>query len=142
MNHFALFAHGASFDVDEYLATTTLRFDRVWRRGDKRPYVCVDSRYSSSGVEKVLGDGPTTPIHEQQQIAARFLAEHRDPLVKLANYRGVDTFVIGLHYEIEAEGIMGFCMGVTEQLMKQALDLRITPNFYVVLNRGRPESAA
>jgi hypothetical protein len=136
MNHFTLFAHGESFDVDTYLAKTTLRFDHVWRLGHQRRYSCVESRHPTSGVEKVLGDGSTIPVHEQQNIAVEFLSTHRTALLELANYPGVDTFVLGLHYEIVLEeGIIGLCMGPSAQLMKHALDLRIRPNFYVVLDR-------
>lgn len=142
MNHFTLFAHGESFDVDVYLAKTTLRFDRVWRRGDQRRYSCVESRHSTSGVETVLGDGPKIPIHEQQSIAVRYLSAHHDALIELADYPGVETFVIGLHYEIDAEGVIGFCMSPSEQLMKHALDLRLRPNFYVVLNHSSDHDGA
>ncbi len=47
MNQFGLFAHGESFDVDAFLASSTLRPDYVWRRGDPRQYSCVDSSRST-----------------------------------------------------------------------------------------------
>jgi len=142
MNHFTLFAHGEAFDVDAYLGKTTLNFDRVWRRGDQRQYACVESSHPTSGVEKVLGDGSRIPVPEQQGIAVRFLSAHHDALVELASFPGVDTVVVGLHYEIETEGVIGFVMGPTEQLMKHALDLGIRPNFYVVLKPSSEQDGA
>jgi hypothetical protein len=33
-NRFSVFAHGRDFDVDAFLADSTLTFDEVWRRAD------------------------------------------------------------------------------------------------------------
>ena len=137
MNHFTLFAHGEAFDVDAYVSKTSLRFDHVWRRGDQRRYACVPSKHPTSGVERVLGDGSAIPLPQQQDIAVEFLSQNRRALLELAGQPGVDTFVLGLHYEIKLrEGIVGVCMGPSDELMKLALDLRIKPNFYVVLDRS------
>src|SRR5512144_500006 len=64
MNHFRLFAHGEAFDPDAYLATTALMFDGVWHKGESG-----HDHPKSSGVFKVLGDGPTVPLFKQEQIA-------------------------------------------------------------------------
>ena len=137
MNHFTLFAHGEAFDADAFVSKTSLRFDYVWRRGDQRRYACVSSKHPTSGVEKVLGDGAAIPLPKQQHIAIEFLSHNREALLELADQAGVDTFVLGLHYEIKVEeGIVGVCMSPSDELMKLALDLRITPNFYVVLDRS------
>src|SRR5690242_20181644 len=61
MHEFRLFAHGADFDPDAYLASTQLAFDDVWRKGDRG-----GSHPKSSGVYKVLGDGKVLSIAEQQ----------------------------------------------------------------------------
>jgi hypothetical protein len=67
MNEFRLFAHGVEFDVDAFLASTTLRPDYVWRRGDQRRYACVESRHPTSGLVLVLGDGQKVPLFEQEK---------------------------------------------------------------------------
>ena len=36
INEFRLIADGKHFDVDTYLAITTFRFDRIWRRGQQK----------------------------------------------------------------------------------------------------------
>jgi hypothetical protein len=136
MNHFKIFAHGESFDVDVYLAKSSLQFDHIWRRGDQRRYACVESRHETSGVERTLGDGSKIPIHEQDRIAVEFLSVNRDLLNELAKFPGVDNFILGLHYQIELDpGTIGFCLSPSAQLMWHALEIGIEPTFYVVLDR-------
>src|SRR5262249_49464062 len=124
MNEFHLFAHGEAFDVDAFLQASTLRPDYVWRRGDQRRYACVESRHETSGVEFVLGNGLVVPFPEQEQIAIAYLKAHRDELRALAQFPGVETFILGLQYVCELdESIVGFCMGPSAILMWHALDI-------------------
>ena len=96
MNNFTLFAHGDEFDVDAFLASTTLRPDYVWWRGDQRRYACVESKHPTSGIEFVLGDGRTLPLSEQERIAIAYLKEHRDQLRALAQFPGAACFILGI----------------------------------------------
>jgi hypothetical protein len=136
MNDFRLFAHGDLFDVDAFLASTTLRPDYVWRRGDQRRYSCVESKHPTSGVELLLGDGRVVPFSEQEEIAIDYLKAHRDELRALASFPGVETFILALHYRIEIDvGTTGFCLGPSALLMWHALDIGIRPNYYVWIER-------
>ena len=137
MNEFRLFAHGEAFDVDAYLATTKLRIDYVWRRGDQRRHSCVESRHPTSGVEIVLGNGRTIRPLEQEQIAIAFLKTHREELRALAQFSGVETFILGLQYVCElTDGIVAFCLGPSAVLMRHALEVGVLPNYYVTLEQG------
>lgn len=137
MNHFTLFAHGDGFDVDAYLEATSLSFDEIWRRGDLRGCAeFIQDRRPTSGVEKQLGCGWELPIHEQDQIACDFLEAHERALKHLAQFPGVDTFILGLHYRIElTTDICGFCMSASARLLYFALRIGISPTFYVDLDR-------
>lgn len=126
INEFRLFAHGIAFDPDAYLATTTLKFDGVWLKGELR-----HDHPKSSGVFKVLGDGPTLPIFEQERIAITYLSVNREALQVLARTPGVTTFILGLQYHIKLEeGTVGFAMGPSAPLMRLALEIGISPTFY------------
>jgi len=145
MNQFRLFAHGEEFDVDAFLASTTLRPDHVWRRGDQRRYSCVESRHPTSGVEFVLGDGRTVPFLDQEGIAVTYLEAHRDELRTLARLRGMTTFILGFQYHREAlkSNVIGFCLGPSAQLMWHCLDVGCMPVYYVTLDRlPEPETEA
>ena len=137
MNHFTLFAHGESFDVDAYLRVTSLTFDSVWRRGDLRGCAqFIQNKHPTSGVRKELGCGWELPIHEQDRIATDFLATNEVALKHLAQFPGVDTFILGLHYRIAlTPGVCGFCMSASPRLMNFALRIGIDPTFYVDLDR-------
>src|SRR5262245_24986143 len=84
MNDFHVIAHGEEFDVDAFLATTTLRPSFVWR-GDLRS-ACFESRHETSGIELSLGDGLSIPLCEQEKIAIAYLQEHRVELVALGEF--------------------------------------------------------
>jgi hypothetical protein len=133
MNQFRVFAHGMAFDPDAYLASVPLKFDGVWHKGE-----AGHDHPKSSGVYKLLGDGRTLPIFEQERIAVEFLSANRDALKALAQYPGVTTFILGLQYHIELdESTGGFCMGPSARLMWHALDIGIEPTYYVTLDRRR-----
>lgn len=136
MNHFSIFAHGDDFDVDAFLVRTKLKPDHVWRRGDQRRYACVESKHETSGVEFVLGDGWKVPLSDQEDIALAYLKEHREALRKLANFSGVETFILGLQYVCRLNSsILGFVVGPDSQLMWHALDAGVQPSYYVSFDR-------
>ena len=136
MNEFRLFAHGEAFDVDAFLARTTLRPDYVWQQGDQRRYACVESRHPTSGVEMVLGEGRAVPYLEQEEIAIAYLKAHRDELRALARFPGADTFILGLQYHMELGGnVIGFSLGTSPSLMWHCLDIGVRPVYYVTLDR-------
>ena len=131
MNFFELFAQGDSFDPDAFLASTPLRFDGVWHKGDQG-----HEHPQSNGVRKSLGNGRAISWHEQQRIALDFLATHRDSLKALASFPGVTTFILGLQCQIKLDDcIVGTAMGLPIELLRQALDIGIEPTIYVVLDR-------
>jgi hypothetical protein len=136
MNEFRLFAHGDAFDVDAFLASTTLRPDYIWRRGDQRRYACIESSHPTSGIELVLGDGRKIPLFEQQKIAIEYLSANREALQALAAYPGVTAFILGLQYYIQLDpSTVGLCMGPSPWLMWHCLDIGVWPTFYVSLDR-------
>lgn len=136
INEFRVFAHGEAFDPDAYLARTALKFDGVWRRGESG-----HNHPKSSGVFKVLGDGWTIPILEQERIAIQYLTANREALKALAREPGVTTFILGLQYQIQLEeGIVGFSLGPPAALMRVALDIGIAPTYYVVIDRSEERS--
>jgi hypothetical protein len=131
MNEFRLFAHGVEFDPDAYLASSALTVDGVWRKGESGR-----NHPKSSGVFKVLGDGRTLPLFEQERIAIEYLSANREALETLARHPQVSTFILGLQYHMVLKvGTVAFAMELSEPLMRQCLDIGISPTFYVTLDR-------
>ena len=136
MNEFRLFAHGEAFDPEAYLASTTLKFDGVWHKGESG-----HDHPKSSGVFKMLGDGRTVPIVEQELIAIDYLTANREGLRLLAQEPGVATFILGLQYHIKLEeGTIGFCLLPSTHLMSLALDIGIETAYYVTIDSGKETS--
>ena len=133
MNEFRVFAHGELFNPDMYLKTAPIKFDGVWYKGENGHV-----HPKSSGVYKVLGDGQKLTIFQQEEIAIDYLSVNRNALRALARHPDITTFVLGLQYHIELdESTIGFCMGPSALLMREALDIGIEITFYVTLDRRR-----
>jgi hypothetical protein len=136
MNAFKLIASGEAFDVDAFVASTTLRPDDVWRRGDQRRYSCVESRHTTSGVEFVLGDGLSVPFLKQEGIAVAYLKAHRDELRALARFPGVESFTLGLQCRMALESnVIAFGLDMSANLMWNCLDVGCEASYYVTLDR-------
>jgi hypothetical protein len=126
-----LFALGETFDPDAFARVTSLRIDRVWRRGER----CRDAgsvHPASSGVDIYLDDGRPPPLPRQEAIAFDFLRAHRDELAALRHFPGVTTFVLALHYPIALEeNLLGFSLSASPSLLRACVEAGISPTFYV-----------
>lgn len=138
MNHFTIFAHGESFDVDSFLSETSLVMNHVWRRNDRRRHPFVDSKYLTSGIEIELGDGFIIPFLEQERIAIKYIKANKNELRIIGTFPGVNTFILGLQYILKVDSnIVGFSMGPSAELMKIALEIGLIPNYYVTIDHSR-----
>jgi hypothetical protein len=128
---FHIIAHGERFDVDAFLGKSTLRPDFVWRR--EAPL--------TSGVEFFLGDGRAIGLRNQENMAIKFLKVHRGELRAIAEFPGVDAFILGLVFIANLQGsTSGVALHWSRELMLPALDTGITPIHYVTYDRhGKPE---
>lgn len=134
-NQFGIFAHGESFDPDAYIASSSLKFDGLWRKGE----ISADHP-TSSGVYKELGDGLDIPLWQQERLAIEYLTTNRELLKDLAQHPAITTFIIGLQYRLESNsGIVGFSFGPSLVLMRHCLDIGIEPTYYVWIDRAQTE---
>ena len=77
---FHIFALGETFDVDAFLAQSSLRPDFIWQRMGNGP---------TNGLEILLGDADKTTVLHQEEIAVNYLRENRDELRVRASFPGV-----------------------------------------------------
>lgn len=132
MNHFAIFAHGKSLDVDALAEQSTLRPDKVWRRGELRGA----GRYQTSGFLIGLGNGAELTYGAQVQTAFEFLRDNQHQLLTLGQFEGVDTFILGVQFNIQLEeNTVGFTVDFPARLMEQALKVGVNLVAYVSLIR-------
>ena len=134
MSFFRLFALGDDFDVDAYVKTSPLEFDRVWHRSDPKPGGI--GRYANSGLQIELGDGRDLAIDEQDRIAAEFIEAHEQPLRELSDFEGVTHVTLVLHFFIEAApDLVSTTVSPSFRLMHFALRAAVSPRYYVELVR-------
>ena len=127
-NHFRLFALGSDFDVDRYILMSPLKFSKVWYRGI--------GNYQSNGIEIELGDGRILSTSEQEQTAARFLAENSKALHQLGQRADVTTFTLGIHYRYELHPRdQGFSLSPDRMLVTAAALLNIDVTYYIVFDQ-------
>lgn len=117
---FHIFALGETFDVDAFLAQSSLRPDFIWQRMGNGP---------TNGLEILLGDADKITLLHQEEIAVNYLKENRDELRVLASFRGVEALNLGLVYRVGPNDL-GFCLGPSRALMISALDSGVRPNYY------------
>ncbi len=91
---FQLVASGDFFDVDGFLATTNLDYQRVFRRGE-------NTTQFNSGFTQVLGNELKLNFSEQVKAAVRFIDEHKDELARLVKWPGVTRLEIILTPQLE-----------------------------------------
>jgi len=118
-----IFAHGETFDVDAFLADSTLHPDYVWRREPP----------NTSGIEFLLGDGRAIRPAAQEELAMSYLASHRQELKKLRCFPGVEYLILGLVRicPVEATGI---AVTPSVKLLQQADELGIVSTYYVTID--------
>jgi len=140
-NWIRLYALGDDFNVDAFLATTSMPANLIWRRGE--PKGGGGAFYPTSGVAFNLGDAKATPFPEQESIALAFLKTNRGELKALGQFPGVTHFTLGLQYSREFHGnFLGFCMCASPLLMWHLLDVGCTLSHYVWLERTDVEDNA
>jgi hypothetical protein len=96
---FHILALGENFDVDTFLATSKLRPDYVWRHHGNGP---------TNGLELLPGDGQAISLAQQEEIAINYLEVHRDDLLALAQFPGLEALNLGLVYYCPINAT-GFC---------------------------------
>jgi len=118
---FHIFVLGETFDVDAFLAQSSLRPDFVWREMGNGP---------TNGLELLIGDAETISLPEQERIAISYLRENQKELLALAQFPGVEGVNLGLVYRMPPNAT-GVCVGPSQTLMIAALEAGVRPRYYI-----------
>lgn len=140
-NFFKVFALGDDFDVDAFVATSSMVPSCIWRRGEPRRG--GRTFYPNSGVAYEIADGYSIPFPQQENIAIAFLKANRDSLRALGQFPGVTHFTLGLQYSADAQrNLVGFAIGASPTLMWHLLDIGLCLTNYVWLQYQDLQSEA
>ena len=136
--NFRLCAGGVAFDVDAFLAASTLKPDHVVHQGEQRSLAATGVVYDISGFEIVLGDGLSVPFREQQSLAADYLEAHGGEFRKLRQAPGLED--IDLYLEFTTEFVTlnttGFGYSLNRRLMNQCVAAGVCLHVSVSLIRS------
>ena len=87
-------ASGTSFDVDAYVASSTLAWNPVRRRGERRAFArsgCA-AEYEESSITTLAGEGDSLEAQVNEVIA--FLRDNEGEMARLAKAPGVEHVVL------------------------------------------------
>jgi hypothetical protein len=87
-------ADGSGFDVDRFVARTSLPRVRHYRRGEPRRPQRRSSRHETSGLVIPVSDSSSSDLPRQVADAEEFLARHRKELLRLRRCAGVEWLVL------------------------------------------------
>ena len=123
---FAFYAYGPEFDVDEYVATSTIVFDVVYHVGE--PCSAMNPKPNIySGVTKYLGEPNLLDIFQQDKIAQVFLRDNFAALKKLADRADVTKKNLGLSPELNVQkNTIISWLGCSQELVQLAGSLGIS----------------
>ncbi len=85
-------ASGATFDVDSFLKSSHFRPAVIYRKGQRRRPASRGSQ-AASGFNLVVSDSDD-PLETQVEYALVFLRDHRQELIRLARFGGVESLLL------------------------------------------------
>ncbi len=85
-------ASGRDFDVDEFLAKSSLEPCEVWRRGQSRRKSRPPSQ--TSGFNLVVSEAPGEDFRAQVKESIAFLAAYHDELARLRDVLGIEHSIL------------------------------------------------
>ena len=103
-------AGGTHFNVDEFIAKSSLVADSLWRKGEKRfPHSKSNEEINgSSGVRVVASEADFSELSQQIDDVTVFLRLNQEPIKALASFPGVEGAVLDFGADIYPPGWASF----------------------------------
>jgi hypothetical protein len=99
--------YGTDFDVEAFLAASSLIPSTIFRKGEPRwPESRPDGpKQERSGVCIGVSDADWSNLPAQVSDAEKFLIAHQETLEALAGLPGIEDFVLDFPIELRADGV-------------------------------------
>ena len=102
-------ADGNHFDVDTFMARTSLEVDSLWRKGERRFPKNADSEINqSSGIRIVASEADFSQLAQQIEDVVVFMRQNVEEVKFLASFQGVEGAVLDFGAEIYPPGWASF----------------------------------
>lgn len=103
-------AGGKNFDVDSFVAESSLAIDSLWRKGEKRfpKSTTNESINESSGIRIVASEADFSDLPQQIADVILFLRQNQQDVKALASFAGIEGAVLDFGAEIYPPGWASF----------------------------------
>lgn len=137
MKQFYILAHGHSFDVERFLATSTLVPSLKWQVGQRSHGML---RANTAGFIIYLAD-ETIDYQAQQAIALNFIRENEQQLQSCKTFPGMDYFLLSLHFILPlTDAMYGFATNTNLDLLTACVGVGLNPSVFVQFDRRTVET--
>ncbi|MRR56813.1 MAG: hypothetical protein EG824_01155 [Deltaproteobacteria bacterium] len=133
-------AGGDEFNVDSFIAKTSLEIDSLWRKGEKRFPKSATSRINqSSGVRVVASEADFSQLSEQIEEASSFLCQNLEQVKFLASFCGIESAVLDFGAEIYPPGWASFTFPAPLLTLAGEAGVSLCLSVYPVRNEKDPD---
>ncbi len=137
MKQFYILAHGHLFDVERFLAASTLVPSLKWQVGQRSHGML---RANTAGFIIYLAD-ETMDYQAQQAIALNFIRENEQQLQSCKTFPGMDYFLLSLHFILPlTDAMYGFATNTNLDLLTACVGVGLKPSVFVQFDRRTVET--
>jgi hypothetical protein len=137
MKQFYILAHGHSFDVERFLAPSTLVPSLRWQVGQRSHGML---RANTAGFIIYLAE-ETIDFQAQQAIALEFIRENEQQLQRCSKFPGMDYFLLSLHFILPlTNATFGFATNTNLDLLAACVGVGLNPSVFVQFDRKAVDS--
>lgn len=135
-------AGGANFDVDDFIAKSSLLVDSLWRKGEKRfpRSKSSEEMNSSSGIRVVASEADFSQLSQQIEDVIVFLRHNQDPVRALASFPGVEGAVLDFGAEIYPPGWASFTFPAELLLLAGSAGVSLCLSVYPTESEGEADA--
>lgn len=135
-------AGGTNFDVDDFIAKSSLMADSLWRKGEKRFPRSKSSEEinDSSGIRVVASEADFSELSQQIEDVIVFLRQNQDPIKGLASFPGVEGAVLDFGAEIYPPGWASFTFPADLLLLAGSAGVSLCLSVYPTDTEGKADA--
>ena len=135
-------AGGTDFDVDDFIAKSSLLADSLWRKGEKRFPRSESSEEvnNSSGIRIVASEADFSALPQQIEDVIVFLRQSHEPIRALASFPGVEGAVLDFGAEIYPPGWASFTFPAELLLLAGSAGVSLCLSVYPTDTEGETDA--
>lgn len=134
-------AAGRNFEIDDFIAKSSLVADSFWRKGEKRfpSSPCNEKKNTSSGVRVVASKADFSELPQQIEDVIVFLQQNQEPIKALASFPGVEGVVLDFGAEIHPPGWASFTFPAELLLLAGSVGVSLCLSVYPTDTAEEPD---